>query len=379
MEAKGTTIVWDTNYTGGDDVDNVMSWNDLVVFPTTPTREGYTFTGWYTDTACTVPTTEMNQGYTYGYYAGESTIFSFYAGWTLNPTYSITYDTNGGEGGIVIDHEHEEDYSILVSVIEPTMTNYSFLGWTCNTDENLYQPGDRYTMLAEDVVFTAKWVKKVVTVESNVETVLDESHHDELIDSLFTEEEKSLHLDMEIVLNVTVITEDSMDEVSQTLLNSFIDAQNASLDAQDVIMSQAMILDINMEKILGDSSEQIYNLDEEITITIAIDSSYLADDRTFFIVRNHDGELTLLEDLDDNPNTITIRTDRFSNYALVYTESKDDTVASTPITPTATTSTTTSQATTAPKTGDHTNAGGWIAMMCLSVMMFFWMKKKEVR
>ena len=38
------------------------------------------------------------------------------------------------------------------------------------------------------------------------------------------------------------------------------------------------------------------------------------------IVRNHNGECTLLNDLDDNPDTITFRTNCFSTYAIVYGE-----------------------------------------------------------
>ena len=46
-----------------------------------------------------------------------------------------------------------------------------------------------------------------------------------------------------------------------------------------------------------------------------------SDDRTFSVIRLHNGVAEILPDLDDDPNTITIETDRFSTYAIVYQES----------------------------------------------------------
>lgn len=40
--------------------------------------------------------------------------------------------------------------------------------------------------------------------------------------------------------------------------------------------------------------------------------------RTFAVIRVHDGKAQLLPDLDSNAETITIETDRFSIYAIVY-------------------------------------------------------------
>ena len=52
-----------------------------------------------------------------------------------------------------------------------------------------------------------------------------------------------------------------------------------------------------------------------------IPESLLAEGRTYYIMRNHNGECTLLEDLDEELQTITIATDRFSTYAIMYTDS----------------------------------------------------------
>lgn len=43
--------------------------------------------------------------------------------------------------------------------------------------------------------------------------------------------------------------------------------------------------------------------------------------REFAVIRVHNGETTVLKDLDDNDDTITIETDCFSTYAIAYKDS----------------------------------------------------------
>ena len=42
--------------------------------------------------------------------------------------------------------------------------------------------------------------------------------------------------------------------------------------------------------------------------------------RTYFAIRNHEGECTILEDKDSEAYTITISTGLFSTYAITYTD-----------------------------------------------------------
>lgn len=45
--------------------------------------------------------------------------------------------------------------------------------------------------------------------------------------------------------------------------------------------------------------------------------------RTFAVVRVHDGTAEILADLDDSADTVTIETDRFSTYAIIYQDKSD--------------------------------------------------------
>lgn len=81
-------------------------------------------------------------------------------------------------------------------------------------------------------------------------------------------------------------------------------------------------LDINLYKVVGDSRNAITETDGRIAVTIRVpdrlkntDSTRL---RTFAVLRVHNGRVDLLADLDTSEDTVTIATDRFSTYAIIY-------------------------------------------------------------
>ena len=82
--------------------------------------------------------------------------------------------------------------------------------------------------------------------------------------------------------------------------------------------------DLRVMKSIGNGEwEYITTLSEDIEITLDIDESLRSDERTFYILRSHDGAVTMLFDKDDDQNTITFSSKYFSTYALVYTDSPD--------------------------------------------------------
>ena len=62
--------------------------------------------------------------------------------------------------------------------------------------------------------------------------------------------------------------------------------------------------------------EMVEELDTPMQITLKIPEEFRGRNTDYCIVRNHNGEVDVLEDLDDDPDTITIKTDRFSPYAI---------------------------------------------------------------
>jgi len=123
------------------------------------TREGYTFGGWYTNTACTTgPVTTI----------GTSTtgVKTFYAKWTPEE-YVITYKDKGGNnfsGNHGEGYPTNHTYGTETQLVPPTKAGSTFKGWF--TDINC--EGDAITVLSatgytDDITLYAKWLLNPTT------------------------------------------------------------------------------------------------------------------------------------------------------------------------------------------------------------------------
>ncbi len=83
----------------------------------------------------------------------------------------------------------------------------------------------------------------------------------------------------------------------------------------------AQYMNITLFKVINGSKTQVTTTNKPIRITFEVPKALRSPSRTFAVLRVHDGEATLLSDLDHDENTVTIETARFSTYALVYRES----------------------------------------------------------
>lgn len=82
-------------------------------------------------------------------------------------------------------------------------------------------------------------------------------------------------------------------------------------------------VDISMFIKIGEGDwNAITTTEEPIEIIIGIPEKLQEEGRTYYIIRAHDGEHTFMEDMDDEPGTITVSTDRFSSYAIAYVEAE---------------------------------------------------------
>ena len=80
-----------------------------------------------------------------------------------------------------------------------------------------------------------------------------------------------------------------------------------------------MYVDISLFVKIGEADwNAVTGTVEPIGVVIGIPQKLQSIDREFFIIRSHEGEYTLLTDMDDAPDTVTIHTDRFSAYAIAY-------------------------------------------------------------
>lgn len=88
-----------------------------------------------------------------------------------------------------------------------------------------------------------------------------------------------------------------------------------------------MYVDMRIFKSVGGNVNAVHDLNSPITVRIEIPENLRKIGREFIVVRVHDGKATVLNDYDDNDNTITFRTDKFSTYAIAYKDKSGTTGA----------------------------------------------------
>jgi uncharacterized repeat protein (TIGR02543 family) len=128
---------------GGTNLTAITQDYDTVVLaPTEPTKEGYTFDGWYRDS-------ELTSEYIFTTIPKED--INLYAKWTINQ-YTISFNSNGGTDLTVITQDYN---TVVIEPVEPTKEGYTFGGWY--SDSNLSVAFIFETMPAKDNTLYAKW------------------------------------------------------------------------------------------------------------------------------------------------------------------------------------------------------------------------------
>lgn len=165
-------------------------------------------------------------------------------------------------------------------------------------------------------------VDKDVQSDENAPDVSLPMDADELADAVLDEDEKQAvenGTDIKIVLNVKDASE-SVSPATKQMVEAAI--KNAS-EAYTI----GQYLDVSLFKVISDSSgtttHAVETTHKPILITITIPENMKGDkNRTFAILRVHEEEIDILKDQDTDPDTITIETDRFSTYVLIYQDEK---------------------------------------------------------
>ena len=152
-----TKTNWDVSG-GMDDMTALLpkpttaTWGDYYV---EPTRDNFTFNGWYSDEATMVP-------YQWGSDLTEDT--TVYAGWLGD--FTLTYDGNGNTGGVLpamrVISKNEKATSDVVVVPADNLVRkgYTFEGWNTAADGSgtTYQPADTFPLVSNTKLY-ALWSK----------------------------------------------------------------------------------------------------------------------------------------------------------------------------------------------------------------------------
>jgi uncharacterized repeat protein (TIGR02543 family) len=150
-EEAGTAPVDSTHYEQGQKATVLGNSGNLA-------RAGHTFAGWNTKTDGTGTPYTAGQSLTLG-----NSDVTLYAVWTVNPTWSVTYDGNGNSGGIVpVDstaYEEGQTVTVLGNTGVLVRTSYAFAGWNTRSDGtgDSYVASDSFAMGTSNVTLYAVW------------------------------------------------------------------------------------------------------------------------------------------------------------------------------------------------------------------------------
>ena len=87
---------------------------------------------------------------------------------------------------------------------------------------------------------------------------------------------------------------------------------------------------VNLFNVIDGEENSITETHVALTITFEVPIGLHCNSRIYLVIRVHGGTPTVLNNLDSDPNTVSIKTDKFSTYALTYCE---ETITATPTTP----------------------------------------------
>ena len=141
LTACANEVMVNFNSNGGNVVTSIyVDEKTQITMPSDPSKEGYTFSGWYCDQELTIDCSENVK---------HSTDITLYAKWEINH-YSVSFISYDD---IVVQEElfdYEMDLSSVVAPENPTREGHVFDGW-----ENQVPA----VMGTENITITAKWIE----------------------------------------------------------------------------------------------------------------------------------------------------------------------------------------------------------------------------
>ena len=379
--AKWTPITYTITYeniSGATNPNTITSYtieSDTINFAN-PTKTGYTGS-W--------DITSIPKGST-----GNKTITAV---WEINK-YTIKFVDEDGTEISSKEYDYGTSANDIVKPDAPTKDataeyTYKFAGWdselTDVTGNKTYKATYTQTEIKKD--HGEKAVSTEVKKDEKSPEVKAANLTNEFAESTLTSEEKA---DIEDAINngedVKVDVYLEIEDISDTISASDKEKIKASVTNADNIeyFDISLFKEISISgRTLGATS--VHDLTAPLKLTIGVPKSFpaVADGytRTYVVLRLHDGSVTVLPTTLNADGTLSFETDKFSTYALAYTDTKKEEVTTEiPTTETPTTEAPTTKVDTptteapkadtpkAPTTGDKINLGVIVMLMIDSAM-----------
>lgn len=157
------------NPTGGNSTSSASftTAGSPIVLPT-PTKTGYTFAGWYSDSALANSIGSAGANYSP---TGATLALNAYAKWTAID-YTFTYDANSADSGSVpteTSKQITQTATIKANTGNLVRAGYTFGGWNTQSDGTgtNYLSGSLFTVGSSNVTLYAKWSANTYTITYN--------------------------------------------------------------------------------------------------------------------------------------------------------------------------------------------------------------------
>ena len=376
------TVKW-LNY------DNTVLQEGTVDFGVTPEYTGIT------------PTKPADEQYTYTFLSWtpvvvpvvDNVVYIATYNNTVNK-YTIKFVDEDGTEISSAEYEYGTSANDIVKPNDPTKDataeyTYTFAGWDSEVTDVMGNKTYKATYTQTEIKKDdgEKAVSTDVKKDEKSPEVKAANLTNEFAESTLTSEEKA---DIEDAINngedVKVDVYLEIKDISDAISPSDKEKIKASTTNADNIE----YFDISVFKEISISGQSqgatsIHELTTPLKLTIGVPKSFpaVADGykRTYVVLRLHDGSVTVLPTTLNADGTLSFETDKFSTYALAYTDTKKEEVTTeTPTTETPTTEAPTTKVDTptteapkadtpkAPTTGDKINLGAIVMLMIDSAM-----------
>ena len=217
-ESNGGTTITSGSTTTGATISSA---------PTAPTKAGYTFVGWYSDSGLTTSVS-------FPYAHGQTADFILYAKWAAG-TYTVTYNYNSATGGNGVSSDSFTTGGSAITLPTPTRTGFQFQGWyDANTGGNLVGAGGASFTTATSISLYGRWVQlSLAGIDPGDMVAVGTISASNLIDTTFGATTNGSSVNVSVptgaLPNGTTIT--------MNLVTNFTRVQNILTDAHNYVVS----------------------------------------------------------------------------------------------------------------------------------------------
>jgi uncharacterized repeat protein (TIGR02543 family) len=215
--------------TGGNSTssDNFTVGGSALTLPS-PTKTGYAFGGWYSESALT---NQVGNGG--GSYSPSADVV-LYAKWTAG-TYTVTYNYNLATGGNGVSSDSFTTGSSAITLPTPTRTSFQFQGWyDANTGGNLVGAGGASFTTTASTSLYARWIQSSLAgIDPGDFVLVGTISASNLVDATFGATTNGSSVNVSVptgaLPNGTTIT--------MNLVTNFTRVQNILTDAHNYVVS----------------------------------------------------------------------------------------------------------------------------------------------